>query len=64
MIIFGKETSEKFSEIKKSTIFPNNHSDDKIIKSIENIGNITPIGIRSDGYNPHRVAIDGVRIQL
>ena len=55
---------KNFQKLKKSTIFPNNHSDDKIIKSIENIGNITPIGIRSDGYNPHRVAIDGVRIQL
>lgn len=53
------------SNIKTSTLFPNNWNDDKIINSIKTVGNSTPIGVRvSDGATLYRGCIDGVQIEV
>lgn len=53
------------SIIKTSTIFPDSWSDDKIIASIEVVGNSTPIGVRTlDGAMLYRETIDEVQIEV
>ncbi|NWK68217.1 EndoU domain-containing protein [Bacillus paramycoides] len=53
----------KLAKIKNSTIFPESWSDKKILDSITDIGNSSPLSIRGrDGATFHREIIDGVEI--
>ncbi|MGG2016434.1 EndoU domain-containing protein [Bacillus sp. S10(2024)] len=55
----------KLAKIKNSTIFPNGWSDPKMLDSITDICNSSPIGIRGrDGATFHRGIIDGVEIDV
>ncbi|OUB85763.1 WXG100 family type VII secretion target [Bacillus wiedmannii] len=55
----------KLAKIKNSTIFPDSWSDTKILDSITDIGNSSPLGIRGrDGATFHREIIDGVEIDV
>ena len=58
-------SDNKLSKIKKSTLFPKNWTDDKIIESIIKIGDSKPIGIRNtDKTEIYRGIIDGVEIEV
>ena len=58
----------KISTYKKSTLFPESWSDEKIIESIKQISNTPPIGSRTgaDGITTtlHNDVIDGVKIDV
>ena len=55
----------KVSQIKNSTLFPQNWSDKNIIDSIKNVGESVPLGVRaSDGASFHRKKINGVEIDV
>ena len=55
----------KVSQIKNSTLFPQNWSDKNIIDSIKNVGESVPLGVRaSDGASFHRGKINGVEIDV
>ena len=58
-------TDGNVSKIKTSTIFPDGWSDSKIISSIKEVGNSTPIGYRArDGATIFRSTTDGVQVEV
>ncbi|MBC1574665.1 transposase [Listeria booriae] len=53
------------AKIKNSTVFPDGWSDTKILDSIKDIGNSSPISVRGrDGATFHRAIVDGVEIDV
>ena len=55
----------KISKIKKSTLFPSDWSDDKIIKSVMTVAHSSEKGLRTrDNATWHRENIDGIDIDV
>jgi len=53
------------SKIKSSTVFPDSWNETKTIKSVETVGNSTPVSTRArDGATWHRGTVDGVEIDV
>ncbi|EPT2577490.1 EndoU domain-containing protein, partial [Listeria monocytogenes] len=53
------------AKIKKSTIFPDDWSDNQILDRVKNIGDSSPIRVRErDGASLHRAIIEGVEIDV
>lgn len=58
-------TDGNTSKIETSTIFPDGWSESKIINSIKDVGNGSPIGYRArDGATIYRSTIDGVQVEV
>jgi len=65
-VLFTKQFPDgNLATIKKSNLFPNNWSNEKIIESTRTIGNSPPSGVRlHDGATWHRGIINGVEIDV
>ncbi|WP_429615770.1 T7SS effector LXG polymorphic toxin [Bacillus altitudinis] len=65
-VVFTKQFSDgNISKIKKSTLFPDSWKDEKILKSITDVGDTAAISSRlRDRATWHRARIDGVEIDV
>ncbi|MOA34567.1 hypothetical protein D3C78_1559450 [compost metagenome] len=63
---FTKQFSDgNISKLKKSTLFPDSWSDEKILEGVTKVGNTPAISTRlRDGTTWHRAIIDGVEIDV